>query len=307
MNMQLLISILYDCIYHSAPIILCVLGGIFAYKANVLNIALEGMMLNGAFISVLTYYYTQNMVIVLVLTIITTVLYGLIFSYFGITLRGNVIVIGLALNMAAAAIAGFVLVLLHSSHIIIPDFSVNEFKVNIPLVGKIPVLGEIISGHPPITYISFILIFLIYILMYSTKFGVYVRVVGENEEAARAVGIHTDFYKYCAVLIGSVGCGLAGMNLSLERMGLFTNNMTAGRGFIAIAAIYCGQGDPVISSFYAILFGLARSLSVNLSIYAGNAARLFDCIPYIIMVGVLSFASFMKHKSVRERGFKVNE
>lgn len=300
-------SILYDCIYHSAPIILCVLGGIFAYKANVLNIALEGMMLNGAFISVLTYSMTKSMLLSFVLMLVTTLLYGLIFCFFGITLQGNVIVIGLALNMASSAIAGFVLVLMNSSNIIISDFDVNRLKIQIPFICSIPVVGPILSGHPPITYISILMIFVMAVLMYRTKFGVYVRVVGESEEAARAIGINTAFYKYMAVLIGAVGCGLAGMNLALERMGLFTNDMTAGRGFIAIAAIYCGQGRPVESACYAILFGLARSLAVNLSIYAGNAAGLFDCIPYIVMIGVLSTASYLKHKSVKERGFRVNE
>ena len=91
--MQMLESILYDCVYHSAPIILCVLGGIFAYKANVLNIALEGMMLNGAFISVLTFYYTRSMALTVLFTLLSTLVYGLVFSYFGITLKGNVIVI----------------------------------------------------------------------------------------------------------------------------------------------------------------------------------------------------------------------
>ena len=305
--MQMLESILYDCIYHSAPIILCVLGGIFAYKANVLNIALEGMMLNGAFASVLSYYFTQNMLITVLITIGSTLIYGLIFSYFGITLNGNVIVIGLSLNMVTSAIAGFVLVLLNSSNIIIPDFDLNKYKITIPIIKDIPVLGSILSGHPTITYISFLMILLIYILMYHTKFGVYVRVVGESEDAAKSIGIRTNFYKYIAVLIGAVGCALAGMNLSLERLGLFTNNMTAGRGFIAIAAIYCGQGKPVQSVIYAILFGLARSLAVNLSVYAGNAAGLFDCIPYLVMIAVLSVVSFMKHQNVRERGFKVNE
>ncbi len=305
--MQMLESILYDCIYHSAPIILCVLGGIFAYKANVLNIALEGMMLNGAFISVLIYYFTRNMIITVLLTLASSLIYGIIFSYFGITLKGNVIVIGLSINMITSAVAGFLLVLLNSSNIIIPNYNLNEFKINIPLIKEIPILGSILSGHPMITYISFAMILFIYILMYHTKFGIYVRVVGESEEAAKAIGIRTNFYKYIAVLIGAVGCGLAGMNLSLERLGLFTNNMTAGRGFIAIAAIYCGQGKPVQSVVYAILFGLARSLSVNLSIYAGNAAGLFDCIPYIVMIAVLSVVSFMKHQNVRERGFKINE
>ncbi|MDD3338256.1 MAG: ABC transporter permease [Lachnospiraceae bacterium] len=300
-------SILYDCIYHSAPIILCVLGGCFAYKANVLNIALEGMMLNGAFVSVLTYFLTGNMLITVVLTLLSALIYGFVFSYFGITLKGNVIVIGLALNMVALAIAGFVLVLMDSANIIIQNFDLNALKIHIPLIENIPVIGHMISGHPIITYLSFVMIFLMYILMYKTKFGVYVRVVGENEEAAKSIGIKTSFYKYAAVLIGAIGCALAGMNLSLERLGLFTNNMTASRGFIAIAAIYCGQGKPVQSAIYAILFGLARSLSVNLSIFAGNAAGLFDCIPYLVMMVVLSMASYIKHKPIKERGYKVNE
>lgn len=305
--MQLIESIAYDMIYHSAPIILCVLGGMFAYKANVLNIALEGMMLNGAFISVLTYFFSHNLLLTVLLTVFTTLLYGLAFSFLGITMKGNVIVIGLAINMVSTAIAGFVLVLMDSSNIILPDFDLNRLKINIPFIEGIPILGKILSGHPFITYLSFLMIFAMYILMYRTKFGVYVRVVGENEEAARSIGINAAFYKYAAVLIGAVGCALGGMNLSYERLGLFTNDMTAGRGFIAIAAIYCGQGKPVQSSLYAILFGLARALSINLSIYAGNAAGLFDCIPYIVMIVVLAAASYMKHRNIKERGFQVNE
>lgn len=301
--MQLLESILYDCVYHSAPIILCVLGGMFAYKANVLNIALEGMMLNGAFVSILAYYFTGNMFVTLLLAVGSTLLYGVIFAFLGVTMKGNVIIIGLAVNMISTAVAGFVLVLMNSANIILENFDLNALKINIPLIGKIPILGSILSGHPIITYISFIMIFLMYVLMYHTKFGIYVRVVGESEEAAKAIGLHTDFYKYAAILIGAVGCALGGMNLSLERLGLFTNDMVAGRGFIAIAAIYCGQGKPVQSAVYAILFGLSRSLAVNLSVYAGNAAGLFDCFPYILMIAVLAAASFVKHKNVKVRGF----
>lgn len=301
--MQLLESILYDCVYHSAPIILCVLGGMFAYKANVLNIALEGMMLNGAFVSILAYYFTGNMFVTLLLTLGSTLLYGMIFAFLGVTMKGNVIIIGLAVNMISTAVAGFVLVMMNSANIILDNFDLNALKINIPVIGKIPVLGSILSGHPVITYISFLMIFLMYVLMYHTKFGIYVRVVGESEEAAKAIGLHTDFYKYAAILIGAVGCALGGMNLSLERLGLFTNDMVAGRGFIAIAAIYCGQGKPVQSAVYAILFGLSRSLAVNLSVYAGNAAGLFDCFPYILMIAVLAAASFVKHKNVKVRGF----
>ena len=141
--------------------------------------------------------------------------------------------------------------------------------------------------------------------MYKTRFGIYVRVVGENEDSAISLGIKTKRYKYAAVLIGAFCCALAGIDLSLERLAMFTNDMTAGRGFIAIAAIYCGQGRPVASALYAILFGVARSLSVNLSVFAGPAAGLFDTIPYIIMVTVLAVVSHVKFRNVKVRGFKM--
>lgn len=303
--MQLIISILYDCIYHSAPIILAVLGGLFAYKANVLNIALEGMMLNGALFSVLTFYFTRNFAFALLVCLLTTLLYGLIFAFFSVTMKGNVIIVGLAINMMSTAVAGFILVMMKSSNIIIPEFDVNALKLNIPIIKDIPFLGPILSGHPVLTYVSFLLIFLTSLLMYHTRFGVYVRVVGESEDAAKAIGLRVDLYKYAAILLGAVGCGLAGMNLALDRLGLFTNSMTAARGFIALAAIYCGRGKPVESSLYAILFGLSRSLAVNLSVYAGEASGLFDCFPYLLMIVVLGVASYVKYKNTKVRGFQV--
>lgn len=301
--MDILSNILYDTVYHSAPIILCVIGGIFAYKANVLNIALEGMMLIGAFVSTLTAYITHNVALGILLAVVASLIFGLIFSIMGVTLKGNVIIIGLAINLLASAVARFTLVRMNTSNITLSFMNVANLKINIPLIQNIPLFGRILSGHPLITYISFIGIFVTWVLMYKTRFGVYVRVVGENEDAAKSIGLKTNFYKYMAILIGALCCGLAGANLSTERLGLFTNDMTAGRGFIAIAAIYCGQGSPVLCALYAILFGLARALSVNLSIYAGPAAGLFDVIPYAIMVCVLTAASIVKHKNNKVRGF----
>ncbi len=138
--------------------------------------------------------------------------------------------------------------------------------------------------------------------MYRTKFGIYVRVVGENEDSAKSLGLNTNKYRYLAVLLGGLFCALAGTNLALERMTIFTNNMTAGRGFIAIAAIYCGRGDPLSSSMYAVIFGLARALAVNLSLHAGAAAAVFDVIPYIVMTVVLTVVSIIKYRNHKIRG-----
>lgn len=301
--MDLLNNILYDSVYHTAPILLCVLGGIFAYKANVLNIALEGLMLAGAFTSVLFGYMTGNILVGCIVAVVVCLLLGLVFSVMSVTGKGNVIVVGLAINMLVPAIAGFVLQLMNSANITLPGINVADFKINIPFIQDIPVLGPILSGHPPITYVAFIGIIVMAVLMYRTKFGVYVRVVGENEDAARSLGLKTNRYKYIAIMIGALCCALAGINLSLERMAIFTNNMTAGRGFIAIAAIYCGRGAPGPSAMYAIVFGVARALAVQLSPYAGSAAALFDVIPYVIMAVVLTVVSIVKRRKVKVRGF----
>lgn len=300
--MDFINGILYDCVYHAVPILLCVLGGIFAYKANVLNIALEGMMLTGAFISVLVSFETENIILGYIAAIGICMVIGLIFAFFGVTCKGNVIVIGLAINMSVTAIAGFVLQLMNSANIKLDFTNAAEFKIDIPFIKDIPIIGSILSGHTMITYISFLAIIFIWFLMYRTKFGVYVRVVGENEDSAKSLGLNTNKYRYLAILLGAFFCSLAGINLALERMTIFTNNMTAGRGFIAIAAIYCGRGDPLSCSIYAIVFGLARALSVNLSLYAGAAAAVFDVIPYVVMSVVLTVVSVVKYRNHKVRG-----
>lgn len=301
--MDILGNILYDSVYHTAPILLCVLGGIFAYKANVLNISLEGLMLAGAFFSMLVANLTQSLAAGYLCAILICMLLGLIFSFMSVTCKGNVIILGLAINMLVPAFAGFILQMMQSANITLPWVNVADFKINIPIVENIPLVGRILSGHPPITYLAFIGIGVMAVLMNKTRFGIYVRTTGENEDAARSLGLKTNRYKYIAILIGSFCCALAGVNLSLERMAIYTNNMTAGRGFIAIAAIYCGRGAPVASSMYAVAFGIARSLAVNLSLYAGPTAALFDVIPYMIMAVVLTAVSMLKRRNIKVRGF----
>ena len=294
-------NIISQAIIYLSPVLLCVLGGIFAYKANVLNISLEGMMMAGAFVSMLAGNLTNNIAVGYIAAFVVCVLLGLIFSLLGVKLKGNVIVIGLAINMLVPAMAGFIMKIMSVPSIVIQDFSTNSIVLNIPFIEDIPVIGPILSGHPPITYISYILIPVMAVLMYKTKFGVHVRVVGENEDSAISLGIKTDFYKVAAILIGAGCCALAGTDLALERLNLYTNNMTAGRGFIAIAAIYCGQGNPVVCVIYAVIFSLANALAEYFSLQV-SASLLLKVVPYVVMVAVLAVASAVNRRKVRTRG-----
>lgn len=304
--MNLINNILYDMLYNSTPLILAVLGGLFAHKANVLNIGLEGMMLMGAFSSALIVMLTGSLWTALLVSILLTLVLGLVFSFFSVTLKSNFIITGFGINLFVAALSAFVLKYMKLANINVSSVvDVAGLKINIPVIADIPVLGSILSGHTAITYTAFVLIAVVSIVLYNTKFGVYVRVVGENEEAAKSVGINTNAVKYIAVLTGAVLCALAGMELSVERLALFTNNMTAGRGFIAIAAIYCGRGEPLKCSLYALLFGLARSLAINLALFAGPISGLFEIVPYLTIVVVLFMVSVVQNRSNNIRGFKL--
>jgi ABC-type uncharacterized transport system permease subunit len=298
-------KILYDAVLSAAPIILCVLGGMYAHRAGVLNIALEGMMLLGAFFCCLFTILLGDYLLALLLAMVVTTTVGLVFSLFGITLRGNVIIVGLAINLFASAITAFLLQVMGRAELVASGHTVSNLRIQIPYIRDIPLLGSALSGHTPLTWFSYAAILLMWVLMYKTRFGVYVRVTGENEEAATAVGIRTGVIKYAAVTIGAVSCAFAGASLAMDDLGgIFTRDMTAGRGFIAIAAIFCGRGKPGVSSLYAFAFGLARSLALNLSIYAGSAARLFNAVPYAVIVLVLLVASMIKNRNSRIRGFQ---
>ncbi|MDO4478621.1 MAG: ABC transporter permease [Lachnospiraceae bacterium] len=294
-------SIVYETVVYLGPVLLCVLGGLFAYKANVLNIALEGMMLMGAFMSVLTAFKTESLGLSYLMAVVSTMALGLVFSFFSVKMKGNVIVIGLAINMLVPAIAGFVMKVMALPTITLSWFSPRSIQVNIPIIKDIPVIGPILSGHPPLTYISYLMIIIAAVILYKTRFGVYVRVTGENEEAAISLGLKTNWYKTAAILIGALCCGLAGANISMERLSLFTNNMTASRGFIAIAAIYCGRGKPIPCTLYTILFAIINAVAEYFSLQV-SASLLLKAVPYFAMVAVLSIASAINRRNASDRG-----
>jgi len=302
--MDFLADILFDAIHFSGPIILCSLAGVYAYKADVINIGLDGMMLFGAFISALLIFFTGSYFLGLLGAVVLGVLLGLLFSYFGITRKANFIITGFAINLLAAAVGIYTLALMGYTSINVRPFTSEMLiRLHIPLIENIPFVGEIVSGHAIFTYVAFILIALMHVLMYHTKFGVHVRVSGESPDAARAIGISVHKVKYLAIILGGVLTGFAGFNVGVEQLAAFTPNLTAGTGFIAIAAIYCAGGSPLKASMYSILFGLMRSLAVNLSLIIGSVAGLLEVIPYVTIVVVLTTIALIRKKHTNVRSY----
>ncbi|NLG86968.1 MAG: ABC transporter permease, partial [Firmicutes bacterium] len=158
--------------------------------------------------------------------------------------------------------------------------------VNIPVINKIPILGELVSGHSVLVYVAFLLVAVVYFFLYRTPIGLRIRAVGENDEAVRAVGVDPNQIRFLAVLISGLFSGLAGAYLSLAQLRMFVENMVAGRGFIALAAIYFGRGTPVGTMIAALIFGLAEALSMRLQIL-GYPSQFMLMIPYLVTVAIL--------------------
>jgi simple sugar transport system permease protein len=305
--MDLLLKILSDSLYFTGPILLCTLGGLFAYKSGMINIGLEGMMLFGGFISALIIFFTNSWLLGILGSIVLSILLGLMFSFFGVTKKANFIITGFAINLLAIAVGKYALALLGSNDINVINSVVRErSSLDIPILRSIPILGDILNGQSWLTYLSFVLIGIISIVIYKTKFGTYVRVVGENEEAARSLGIKVDKIKYLAIIISAILCGFAGYNVAINQLASYTPDITAGTGFIALAAIYCGQGSPKTSAIYSIIFGLSRALALNLSLNVGAIAGLLEIIPYVMIVIVLSTVAIIRERKTLYRGF-INE
>ncbi len=306
--MNSLINIIAMGLAMSTPLILGTLGGLFTYKAGVLNIAIEGMMTTGAFVSIIVAYFTRNVWLGIIAAILMTQIVGLLFSLFSVTAKGHNVITGLGINYAVAAIAPFICkyTVGNRTSIIASDFIVpSEIAMDLPVIRNIPVLGGIFNRQTPLTYFALIAIFLMTVVLYKTKFGVYTQVAGENAEAAESVGINVSKVRYGAVAMSAFLSALAGINLSVENLGMYTDNMVSGRGFTCMAAIYCGKGKPAKCVAYALVFGLTRALQIKLTtMFDAATASLIEMLPYLMIVIVMFISSLGTYRTNNVRGYK---
>ena len=167
--------------------------------------------------------------------------------------------------------------------------------VELPLIKDIPVLGEILSGHNVLTYVAIVMVVAVWFFMGKTKLGLRIRCVGENENAARSVGINVTRIRCMALLISGFLASLGGMFLSMGMLTYFSKNMTAGRGFIALAAEALGQGGAFGSFFASLVFGAAEALSINLQVL-GLPPQFVQMLPYVVTILGLVIYSFALKK-----------
>lgn len=256
-----IVSLLNTTLRMATPLILAALGGMFSERSGVINIALEGIMLIGAFTAMAGSYYTGNPWIGVLAAVIVGIFISLIHAVVSISFKANQVVSGTAINIFATGITGFLLrVMFHRAG---QSPSVTDVSPwTIPLVNKIPFIGKIIGKQIPFVYFALIFVVVSYWVLWKTPFGLRIRSVGEHPAAADSVGINVKKIRYISVMISGFFAGLAGASLSIGLLDVFVKNMSSGKGFIALAAMIFGKWTPHGALLAALLFGLADALQM---------------------------------------------
>ncbi|MEA4969598.1 MAG: ABC transporter permease [Candidatus Pelethousia sp.] len=295
----------FSIIRITAPILFAALGAVIAEKAGVTNIGLEGIMMISALFGVLFSYWTQSWLIGVLGALAVGVLLGLLIGFFALKLKTDIILAGIAVNMMGGGGTIFLLYMftgmrgntgaLVSPNILIPT-------LNIPLLQDIPIVGEVLSGHAILTYIAFLLVYLIWMLLYKTPLGLNIRAVGENPNAASSVGVSVLRIKYIAIALSGALAGLGGAFMSMYYSQGWNSGMVAGRGFIALAAQAMGRGEPVGAMLSSLLFGLAQALRTKVSGLQGVSSHLVSVIPYVVTIlGLVIYAASVMRRAGKHR------
>jgi ABC-type uncharacterized transport system permease subunit len=272
------------------PILLAALGGLICARAGVFNISLEGLMLVGAFSAVVGSYFSGNAFIGVVAGVLGGVLFSTILAYGSINRKGDPIVLGIAINLFAVGITGFMLTALWSVRGVFQDPGIVGVKTApVPLLSDIAWVGPSFFNLSVIGYIAILLVPVITVVLFRTPLGLRLRGVGERPLAASSLGVRSPVYQWGAVLVSGALCGLAGAQLALGNVVQFAENMTAGRGWIAVVVVMLARANPVGALGAALLFGFAEAVGFRLQ---GNGfpSQFTDAAPYVVTLIALILA-----------------
>jgi simple sugar transport system permease protein len=280
------------------PLLFAAMGGLFTELAGVLNIALEGLLLTGAFSALAVAHFTGSITAGIAAAVISSMALAALTGAVSLKLRANVFITGLAANLFAS---GMTVVLSHrifGSRGVMIFNDIPALKTAKPVVlSNIPILGDILSGHSFYVYLSWLLLFLCWVVLYRTPFGVRLRSSGAHGEALASLGIKPGFYKFCAFLISGFACGIGGSFLSLN-LGVFVPNISAGKGWIALVVIFLGSRKPFGLLIAAFIFGLAESFSNYAQGILKVPADFILAIPYIItLAGMIGVSVYTKRRN----------
>jgi general nucleoside transport system permease protein len=283
-NTELLVAM----IRLSTPITLAAIGATICERSGIVNIAMEGIMIVGAFFATAVAMATGNPWLGLMAGMLAGGIYSLIHAVATVTFHLDHVVSGAVLNVLAFGITKYFMVLFYGhpgTTDSIPK-GLGEYQFAIPLLSRIPVLGRALFNQTPIVYISFVLVILFTLFLKKTKLGLHIKAAGEHPLALETIGVSVYKMRYIAVLVSGLSSGLAGAFLSIENSVSFTEGMTNGKGFIALAAMISGGWNPVGAFLASIFFGFADALQIRFQVFKVLPVpeEIFIIFPYIATV-----------------------
>jgi simple sugar transport system permease protein len=280
------------------PFLLAALGGLFTELAGMLNIALEGLMLIGAFFSVVFAAATGSLLIGVLLGICAAVLVALIFGLISLYLKANIFIAGLATNLFASGLTVVLAFQIFGNKGVVRFENLPSLPtLSIDAIQKIPVLGDIFIGHNVFVYLSWLAVVVVAIVVYKTPFGLRIRGTGLNPDTIASLGLNPRLYQLKGILISGLTCGIAGAVLTLN-MGAFVPEITSGRGWIALVAIYLGNKTPFGILIASGVFGFAEAFSNYAQGAINIPADFILSFPYIITVIAMVGYSVWRYKKV---------
>lgn len=282
-------SVFASAIRLATPYIFAAIGETFSQRSGVLNLGVDGIMLLGAFASFWVVFLTGNLLLGVIVALAVGALMGLFMAFISVTLQAEQGISGIGVYLFGLGFSE----LLFQRFIGTPK-SVDGFQdIYIPGLSDIPVLGEIFFSHNLLVYVAFALVPISAFIFNRTTFGLNIRAVGQNPQAADAMGVSVARVRYITVTIGGALAGLAGASLSIALLKVFQQNLTAGLGFIAVALVYFGGWRPWGVLVGSLIFGFVRALQLQIDTvgFLDAYSELLVMAPYVITIIALMFAA----------------
>ncbi|MEH6578206.1 MAG: ABC transporter permease [Amphritea sp.] len=284
-------DLLASTLRMSVPLIFAAIGGVIAERAGVYNISLEGCILGGCFGAALGTYMTGSPVFGIVAALLCAGSAGVLLSVLGVSLGVNQIVAGIAINILVLGLTSFLARIafgLDATTMSLPGFE----PIAIPLFSDIPIIGPVLFNQDVLVYLMYVTVPVAWWVMYRTPWGLNIRSIGEYPRAADTAGINVIKVRYLAVIASCMLAGLGGAYIVLSQVFVFTEHMSAGKGFIALAALILGRWNPLGALFAALFFGLCDAMQLRLQFSSPDVPyQLFSMVPYMASILALVLLS----------------
>ncbi|MFU7517069.1 ABC transporter permease [Clostridium sp. HCS.1] len=301
LNIDYLAVVINSTIRMMTPILLVTLAAAICTKVRIFNIAMEGTMLTGAFFAIVANYYTHNVFLSILAGAISGMIVSAIVGFCIIKLEASPVVVGMATNTMMGGVTTYLLYIIFKTKGVFTDPSlVSLTKLEIPFIKDIPVLGSILSGLTILDYLAFVIAIGLHIFLYKTVLGYRLRAIGINKEAARSLGTPVEKYQFITISLSGLLCGLGGVLLSMGSVTLFIQNITSGRGYIAMAANNLGKSNPLGVLLSSSFFGFSQAAG-NVLQNTSLKTQITASIPYVATIVALVIFSIKSRKNKVKR------